>query len=150
MQTDDINGGGSRPERARGLRASDADRAATAELLRRHYADGRLDTQELEERIDRCYAAKMLGDLPELVADLPRDEPPEVRRDHWRSSPGRGRRLAIFASILVALAVVSVLTGAPVVWLAWPVAFFVLGPFGYWFRRGRRRRGMGRTYVLSR
>src|SRR5690242_4426181 len=112
MQTDDVHGNGNRPERARGLRASDADRAATAELLRRHYAEGRLDTQEFEERIDRCYAAKLLSELPELVADLPREEPPEARRHHWRRHPAR--RLAVFAAIVAALVVVSVLTGAPV------------------------------------
>jgi hypothetical protein len=53
------------------LRASDAERTATADLLRRHHAEGRLDTAELEERIERCYAAKTRGDLAALTADLP-------------------------------------------------------------------------------
>src|ERR671937_1511154 len=53
------------------MRASDAERTTTAELLRRHHAEGRLDTAELEERIERCYAAKTRGELHALTADLP-------------------------------------------------------------------------------
>ena len=45
------------------LRAADADREATGERLRRHHAEGRLDTEELQERIDRCYQARTIGDL---------------------------------------------------------------------------------------
>ena len=53
------------------LRASDAERSATVDILRRHHAEGRLDTTELEERIERCYAAKTRGELDALTADLP-------------------------------------------------------------------------------
>lgn len=45
------------------LRASDAERSATADVLRRHHAEGRLDTDEFEERVERCYAAKTRGEL---------------------------------------------------------------------------------------
>ena len=70
------------------LRAADADREAIAELLRRHHAEGRLDTDELQERIDACYKAKTVGDLEQLVADLPREESRRVgRRMYWRLWP---------------------------------------------------------------
>ncbi len=64
-----------RPSRAseRGVRASDAQREETAKVLRRHYAEGRLDKREYEERIDQCYAAKRVGELDELTVDLPRE-----------------------------------------------------------------------------
>jgi hypothetical protein len=53
------------------IRASDADRDRTATLLREHHAEGRLNAEEFSDRIDRALAAKTLGDLDALLADLP-------------------------------------------------------------------------------
>jgi hypothetical protein len=53
------------------IRASDADRDRTAALLREHLAAGRLTAEEYQERLDLAYAAKTLGQLDELLADLP-------------------------------------------------------------------------------
>ena len=53
------------------IRASDADRDRAAAALREHLAAGRLTTEEFDERLDRAYAAKTLGELDELMADLP-------------------------------------------------------------------------------
>ncbi|HYB86238.1 MAG TPA: DUF1707 domain-containing protein [Streptosporangiaceae bacterium] len=53
------------------IRASDADRDRTAALLREHHAAGRLTADEFNERLDKAYAAKTLGQLDELLADLP-------------------------------------------------------------------------------
>jgi hypothetical protein len=53
------------------IRASDADRDRTAAALREHLAAGRLTTEEFEERLDEAYAAKTLGELDGLMADLP-------------------------------------------------------------------------------
>jgi hypothetical protein len=58
-------------------RASDAERDRAADALRRHHGDGRLSTDELEERIGRAYAATTRGDLDQLFADLPRLRSPE-------------------------------------------------------------------------
>jgi hypothetical protein len=58
-----------RPELA--LRASDADRERIVEFLRGHCAEGRLDLEELEERMDLAYAARTLADLEPLTFDLP-------------------------------------------------------------------------------
>src|ERR1700677_1293986 len=52
------------------IRVSDADRNAVAEQLGAHYADGRLDQAEFDERISRTMAAKTRGDLAGLFADL--------------------------------------------------------------------------------
>ena len=53
------------------IRASDADRDRTAALLREHLAAGRLTAEEFHERLEQAYAAKTLGQLDELMADLP-------------------------------------------------------------------------------
>ena len=52
------------------MRASDADRGRTVELLAQAYADGRLTLTEHSDRIDAAWAAKTVGDLAPLTADL--------------------------------------------------------------------------------
>ncbi|MFI1973326.1 DUF1707 SHOCT-like domain-containing protein [Streptomyces cinnamoneus] len=52
------------------LRAGHADRESVAEQLRVAAGDGRIDLTELEERLDRAFAAKTYGELDVLVADL--------------------------------------------------------------------------------
>jgi Domain of unknown function (DUF1707) len=53
------------------LRASDAERDQVAEVLRSHAAQGRLDPDELDDRLGAAYAARTRGDLAVLTADLP-------------------------------------------------------------------------------
>ncbi|HXZ73963.1 MAG TPA: DUF1707 domain-containing protein [Streptosporangiaceae bacterium] len=53
------------------IRASDADRDRAAADLREHLAAGRLTTEEFDERLDKAYAAKTLGELDDLMTDLP-------------------------------------------------------------------------------
>ncbi|MEV5977953.1 DUF1707 domain-containing protein [Streptomyces sp. NPDC052114] len=53
------------------LRASDADRDRTADILREALAEGRLTAEEHAERIDGVYRAKTMADLEPLVRDLP-------------------------------------------------------------------------------
>ena len=150
MQTDQTNT--PRDPRYRGasanMRASDADREAMAEVLRRHYAEGRLDSQEFDERIERCYTAKRLGELDELLTDLPRDpvRPPEPERPHRGYRPRWG--FAAVVPIIIALIVLSALTGGHFFWLAFPLFFFVFRPFGCWYGPGRGwRGGAGTTNV---
>lgn len=58
------------PDHAR-MRASDADRERVAQLLHRALGEGRIDVDELEDRLSSVYAAKTLGELGPIVADLP-------------------------------------------------------------------------------
>jgi len=58
------------------LRVSDADRHAVAEILREAAGEGRLDVDELEERLEQAYAAKTYADLAPLTRDLPVGRPP--------------------------------------------------------------------------
>jgi hypothetical protein len=53
------------------LRISDADRHRVAEVLREAAGDGRLDLDELDERLEATYAAKVYADLVPIVVDLP-------------------------------------------------------------------------------
>jgi hypothetical protein len=53
------------------IRASDADRERVTARLRDHYAEGRLTTEELDERTSAALHAKTFGDLHRVMADLP-------------------------------------------------------------------------------
>jgi hypothetical protein len=53
------------------MRAGHAEREAVAAELREHYASGRLTLDELNDRLDKTFAAKTRGDLDELMRDLP-------------------------------------------------------------------------------
>ena len=57
------------------MRVGDAEREATAAELREHYASGRLTLDELNERLDKAFAAKTRGDLDALMRDLPSARP---------------------------------------------------------------------------
>lgn len=58
------------------LRASDADREAVAARLREASVDGRIDSEELEQRLSEVYAARWVGELDRLVADVVPPPPP--------------------------------------------------------------------------
>ena len=53
------------------LRVSDAEREETADRLRAAAGEGRLDAEELDERLTRAFAALTRSDLSALTADLP-------------------------------------------------------------------------------
>jgi hypothetical protein len=57
-------------ERSR-LRISDSDRHRVSELLREAAGEGRLDMEELDERLAAVFRAKTYGDLVPITADLP-------------------------------------------------------------------------------
>src|SRR4051812_50224478 len=68
-----------RGPRDRNLRAGDGDREALAAILREQHLEGRLDSDEFQERLDACMAAKTYADLDRLVTDLPGGEPAQAR-----------------------------------------------------------------------
>jgi hypothetical protein len=53
------------------MRASDEDRERLISDLNEHMAAGRLDADELEERLQAAYAAKTTAELDALRRDLP-------------------------------------------------------------------------------
>ena len=54
------------------LRASDTDREETVRQLERGLREGRLTVDEFDERVRSAYAVRTLGELADLVSDLPR------------------------------------------------------------------------------
>ena len=73
-----------------GSRASDDDRDRTASLLREHHAAGRLDAEEFNERLDKPFAAKTVGELDELLPTCPPSTCTGCRRCAARTGPGTG------------------------------------------------------------
>jgi hypothetical protein len=53
------------------LRISDADRHKVAEVLREAAGEGRLDFDELDERLEATYSARTYADLVPITLDLP-------------------------------------------------------------------------------
>jgi hypothetical protein len=125
------------------LRASDADRDATADRLRQHHTDGRLDPDEFQERLDRCFAAKTVGELAELTRDLPAD--PARRGSRVRTSLGLLGCLRMIPIVPIILAIVAIHLIAGVhsgLWILIPLFFLArFTIFRYGFRDRNRRRG---------
>jgi len=96
------------------LRASDAERDRTVEVLRTHAGEGRLTLEELAQRIDTAYASRTKDELDRVTADLPSTSTtpsvPGPRRRATRltwvafgSAERKGRwRLAPRSSVMVA------------------------------------------------
>lgn len=123
-----------RTESGRAIRASDADRGVVHDVLTSGYADGRLEAAEFEERTDAANAAKTLGELPALIADLvPADQhPPGLTprselRQQAEAYYARQRREAVVAMLGPSLicVIIWVATG-----LGFPWPLFVIGGTG--------------------
>ena len=52
------------------LRAADSDRATASSMLAGAYAEGRLDKDEYDQRLDQVAAAKSMGELVPVLDDL--------------------------------------------------------------------------------
>jgi len=87
-----------------GLRASDAERERVAAALRRHHVDGRIDTEELQERLERAYAARTTGDLAPLLSDLPPEGGPRRARPTSRLPAPPLIAVAVAALLVLATA----------------------------------------------
>jgi Domain of unknown function (DUF4190)/Domain of unknown function (DUF1707) len=95
------------------LRASDADRDAAAERLRVAAVDGRIEADELEERLSEVYKARWVADLDRLVADVspPPPAPPPAPAPSPYYTP------AVAYPTTNGLAVASLVAGF--LWLGW-------------------------------
>ena len=123
----------------RNVRASDADRDRAADALRRHYAEGRLSPEEFDERLSSALAARTMGDLADLLADLPQDPdgyalPVPVAgsgSSRVASRPSGAAPSVVWRAQLAAYVTTSLI--CLIVWLAtggnfWPI--WVIGPWG--------------------
>ena len=117
------------------VRVGDAERERVATLLRDHAAAGRLDTDELGERLERAYGARYSTDLDAVLAELPREPQQRHRREPGHRHPAVPDFSVVPLAIL-GLVGLAALTGAWwLMWLIWPV-IIVLGPRRH-YRRGR-------------
>jgi hypothetical protein len=115
------------------MRASQEERDRVVELLRTHAGEGRLDLDELEERVETALSARTRGELDALVADLP------VSRQRERRSAVRtvalGSAAAAFLPLLAGIAILAL--GPPAfAWVGWTV-------IGWWFFAGLPSAGLG-------
>ena len=123
------------------IRASDADRDRAAALLREHHAAGRLTAEEFHDRMNKALDATTLGELDELMADLPaidlyqlpdaslRRIPPHRRQSLLPADSGGSGSPVRFTPGTVAMGAWAVVTSALVA--IWAVAAVVGG--GTWF-----------------
>ena len=124
------------------LRASDAEREHHAELLREHAAQGRLTVDELDERLDRVYAARTLGELAPVVADLP--APPRRASGPPAAAPAAVPRSPPTSPSTSMLIVIWAATGAGYFWPIWPLLGWGVGLMAPCARAWPQRRPQAR------
>ena len=95
------------------LRVSDAERQAVSDRLAEHYASGRLDQAEFDDRVGQAMGAKTRADLSGLFSDLPETGAPAVT-DHPRSR----RRHPVLLFVLLVLFIMA--TAHAVLWATLP------------------------------
>jgi hypothetical protein len=111
-----------------GLRASDEERESTVTLLREHGGAGRLDVDELEQRVGAAYQARTRGELAALLDDFPRARPivaavrPHRPVRHHRDPTGHG--WAAFVQVNVLLVAIWAVSGAGYFWPAWVMVWW--------------------------
>jgi len=95
------------------MRVSDADRERVTARLREHFAEGRLSSEEVDERITAALSAKTFGDLRRVMADLPEPAPDLAQVPQsasWAARRGavawRGPRILPLAIIVLIAALV--------------------------------------------
>jgi len=120
------------------LRASDADRDAVADRLRGAAVEGRLEPDELEERLHAALRARTYGDLHRLLTDLPA-KPVAWERHGGQVKPAARTALAVAMRVLLTLAVFAVVLVVAAVmatwWVLWALVWF--GLFGRGCSTGR-------------
>jgi hypothetical protein len=124
------------------LRASDADRQAVVDKLRKAHDDGRLTLGEYDERLQQAYAARTYGDLQLITADLPAVQyppapavPPQLaaptpqRRRDTGSLVWRIVGSTWFAVSLLNILIWGIICVATTQWI-YPWWVWVAGPWG--------------------
>jgi hypothetical protein len=100
------------------MRIGDAERTRVAEALGKHFADGRLDKPEFDERMEKAMSAKTEADLAGLLSDLPRPDNQSAPVPEVAVRRPVVRRTARF----VVLALVTVVLIRWLVWWPWHIA----------------------------
>jgi hypothetical protein len=108
------------------IRVADSDRERAVERLRHAAAEGRLEPEELEERVESALRARTDGELQSLTGDLPSERRARGRRKQMACL--RDHRLA-FAVAAPGMIAIWALTGADYFWPVWPILGWGSGLF---------------------
>jgi hypothetical protein len=89
------------------IRISNEDRERVAQILHNAMAEGRIEVNELEERLDAVYAAKTFADLEPITRDLPvqaphalaRPQPQPALTNRIGGTPGPSQSIAIMSGV---------------------------------------------------
>jgi hypothetical protein len=99
------------------MRVSDAERQVVVDRLAEHFADGRLDQAEFDERAGQAMSAKTRADLSALFTDLP-----ETGAPAGPELPPRRHHRSVLSLVLIVVIVLAaahaVLFAGPWLWLA--------------------------------
>ena len=112
--------------------AGTRDREKTADLLGQALAQGYLDLTEYEQRVQQAFQTHTVGELKELVADLPLDRIRRAdprRRAARAAAARRGVRihLAAFLAMTAVVLTVWAATGVAYFWPIWPILGGAIG-----------------------
>jgi hypothetical protein len=136
------------------LRASDTDREEVVQRLHTAATEGRLSSDELDERVHDALTALTYADLDAVLDDLPgprrgeRDRSPARRPERrperrtvggWALDAVRANPLLLFVMIPVVATAGAMLLAAAVTWLTLIAVVMLLG--GHRARALRHRRG---------
>ena len=116
----------------RELRVGDAEREAVGDILRREHLAGRIDNEELDERVARSLTAKTYNDLDQLIRDFPAKEPDPRPGGTGQAWP-RGDLPYLLLPLIIAAIVFS---HGRAVWLLMPFIWLVARRLSW---RGRVR-----------
>jgi hypothetical protein len=133
------------------LRVGDSDRKAVVDELQRHYIEGRLNSEELSERVGHALNARTFADLAELLSDLPTladqtapaELPPGLDAyDHPHAHnqmmmPPIGMILMLIG--LVVMLMIFAMPGMRFGFFPWPLLIWGFFFIGRPYRGGRRR-----------
>jgi Domain of unknown function (DUF4190)/DUF1707 SHOCT-like domain len=119
------------------LRVSTADRERAVDVLKAGYAEGRLTKEEYDSRANQAFAARTVGDLSRVTADLPGGH---LAQPAWpvAAGPARTNPLAI-ASLVCGI-------GQPFTGMLSTIPAIVLGHMA---RREIRRTGEDGTGLAT-
>jgi hypothetical protein len=108
------------------IRVADRDRERVVERLRRAAAEGRLEPEELEERVEAALGSRTDSELVRLTADLPSER--RSRRRRQRVAEFHRHRV-VFLAVSLGLVVLWALCGFGYFWPMWPLLGWGSGLF---------------------
>ena len=146
------------------LRASDADRDQFVDRLHKAATEGRIGSDELEQRVSQALKARTYNDLEATVADLPRPRSRggQIQRQRtagqWAVSTVRANPALLLFVIPVLAVTLAMVVAATIVWSVLMIVMMIVGgrrhgpplPWAHMGGQAMRtcgRRGAGRHWA---